>query len=205
VRLSAEEFIRQRMVLTPLSFRPDISLFRPKPESGLTAWLVEQGLGDVPPYWAYAWAGGAALALYLRDHPELVAGRSVLDFGSGGGLVAIAAAKAGAKVTAFEPDAIGRVATEINTEANGVAVSVRDVVTEAEIVLAGDVFYNAGIAAAVFETLSGLARGGTTVLIGDPFRQDLPAEQLTSLAEYAVPDFGSETLVRAGVFALGGR
>ena len=110
------------------------------PASGLTAWLVEQGMADVPPYWAYAWAGGAALALYLRDHPELVAGQSVLDFGSGGGLVAIAAARAGAKVTAFDSDAIGRVATEVNAEANGVAVSVRDVVTEAEIVLAGDVF-----------------------------------------------------------------
>jgi predicted nicotinamide N-methyase len=190
------------MVLAPLPFRPDISLYRPTPKSGLTGWLAEEGRCDEPPYWAYAWAGGAALTLFLRDHPERVAGKSVLDFGAGGGLVAIAAAKAGGRVTTFEPDPVGRMAAAVNAEANGVDFAVSAGVTEAEIILAGDVFYDAKVAAQTLPILLELAERGAQVLVGDPFRRDLPVARLTLLVAYDVPDFGSEDLVRAGVFSL---
>lgn len=200
--LSAEEFIRQRLVLSPLSFRPDILLYRPTPKSGLIGWLAEQDRADDPPYWAYAWAGGAVLAVYLSEHSEMVAGKTVLDFGAGGGLVGIAAAKAGAMVMAFEPDPIGRVATRLDAEANAVEITVITEIADAEIVLAGDVFYDAAVAARTLPTLLELAGRGATVLVGDPFRRDLPARQLELIAEYEVPDFGSDLCVRAGVFSL---
>jgi predicted nicotinamide N-methyase len=199
---SAEAFIKERLALEPLSFRPDIRLYRPTPRSGLTSWLAAQGHADQPPYWAYAWAGGAVLALHMQKHPELVAGRRVLDFGAGGGLVAIAAAKAGARVIAFEPDPMGQVAARLNAEANGVEVRLTEALADAEIVLAGDVFYDAAVAATTFPALTALAARGAKVLIGDPFRRDLPLEHLTLIDQHDVPDFGSERLVEAGVFAL---
>jgi predicted nicotinamide N-methyase len=202
VTLSAEAFIRQRFRLEPLAFRPDILLYRPVPQSGLIGWLAEQDRGDEPPYWAYAWAGGAGLAVYLAEHPETIAGRSVLDFGAGSGLVGIAAAKAGAQVTAFEPNPIGRVATAVNADANGVEIAISAEVVEAEIVLAGDVFYDAAVAERTLAALTALAASGSRVLVGDPFRRDLPLDRLKLVAEYRVPDFGSEVLVRSGVFAL---
>jgi predicted nicotinamide N-methyase len=202
VSLSPQQFIRERLVLAPLPFRPDISLYRPTPKSGLIGWLAEQDRADTPPYWAYAWAGGAVLATYLAEHPEVVAGRSVLDFGAGGGLVAIAAARAGATVTAFEPDPIGRAAIALNAEANGVSIAISDAIVEAEVGLAGDVFYDADVAAATLPALTHLAAQGTRILVGDPFRRDLPLDHLELIAEYRVPDFGSDAPVRSGVFAL---
>lgn len=190
------------MRLTPLPFRPDISLYRPHAQSGLHAWLAEMGREDAVPYWAYAWAGGAALALYLQDHPKLVAGKTVLDFGSGSGLVGIAAAKAGGVVTAFEPDAIGQCATKLNAAANQVAISVTDEVADCDVVLAGDVFYNEAVAAQTLPALRSLAAKGAHVLIGDPFRDALPLEELEQIADYGVPDMGSAEPVRAGVFTL---
>lgn len=199
---SPEAFIRERLVLTPLPFRPDISLYRPTPKSGLISWLAEQDRADEPPYWAYAWAGGAVLALHLVSHPELVENRTVLDFGAGGGLVAVAAAKAGAAVTAFEPDPIGRAAIALNAEANGVSIAISDAIVEAEVVLAGDVFYDADIAAATLPALTHLAAQGTRILVGDPFRRNLPLDHLELIAEYRVPDFGTDAPVHSGVFAL---
>jgi predicted nicotinamide N-methyase len=196
----AAQFIRERFELTPLPFRPDISLYRPTPHSGLNRWLAEQGHGETPPYWAYAWAGGAALALFLAEHPETVSGKSVLDFGAGSGLVSIAAAKAEARtVRAFEPDPIGQVAANLNADANGVDVVVVEEPAASEIVLAGDVFYDAAVAARTMPVLSELAQRAT-VLVGDPFRRDLPLEHLDQLAEYRVPDMGGGEPVRAGVF-----
>jgi predicted nicotinamide N-methyase len=200
--INVAQFIRERFELAPLPFRPDISLYRPTPRSGLNRWLAEQGHGETPPYWAYAWAGGSALALFLAEHPETVSGKSVLDFGAGSGLVAIAAAKAGARtVQAFEPDPIGRVAAKVNGEANGVDFMVVEQPVASEIILAGDVFYDAAVAARTLPVLSELARRGT-VLVGDPFRRDLPLGHLGQLAEYLVPDMGGGKLVRAGVFSL---
>jgi predicted nicotinamide N-methyase len=205
VSASLEDFIRTRLVLEPVRLRPDISLHRPTPRSGLTGFLAEHDCADEPPYWAYMWAGGVALALYLRDHPERVAGRNVLDFGAGSGLVGIAAAKAGAgRVLAFEPDPLGRIALRFNAEANEVEIGLSDAVEKPDIVLAGDVFYDAEVAASTLPVLSAYAANGANVLVGDPFRAALPLSVLEQIAEYAVPDMGSGALVQAGVFALRG-
>jgi predicted nicotinamide N-methyase len=202
VNLSPEDFIRQRFALSPLPFRPDIALYRPQPQSGLTAWLAAEDRADAPPYWAYAWAGGAALALYLQEHPEAVAGRTVLDFGSGSGLVAIAAARAGATVAAYDPAPLGRIATALNAEANGIRLTICEDPRGADIVLAGDVFYSAEVAASALPTLVAMARNGASVLVGDPFRRDLPTDRLTLTAQYQVPDMGGLELVPGGVFTL---
>lgn len=202
--LPPEEFIRTRLTLAPLPFRPDIALYRPTPKSGLIAWLAQQGRADDPPYWAYAWAGGAVLALYLQDHPESVAGKTVLDFGAGSGLVGIAAALAGAaKVWAIEPDPLAHSAMVLNAEANGAVLNswTEPTLPQVDIVLAGDVFYDAAVAQRTLPILA-TATDRSTVLIGDPFRRDLPLEHLTPLAEYTVPDMGGGAPVRAGVFAL---
>lgn len=202
--LSPEDFIRQRFTLAPLPFRPDISLYRPTPQSGLIGFLAQQGRADDPPYWAYAWAGGAVLALYLRDHPETVAGKTVLDFGAGSGLVGISAARAGAtKIWAIEPDPNAHAAMMLNAEANGVTLSswTEPSLPEVDLILAGDVFYDTSVTRHTLPILAAAAEG-TKTLVGDPFRRDLPLEHLTPLAEYTVPDMGGGAPVRAGVFAL---
>jgi predicted nicotinamide N-methyase len=201
VRPNPEEFIRDRLVLAPLSFRPDISLYRPTPQSGLTAWLAEMGRDDDPPYWAYAWAGGAALALYLRDHPETVAGKTVLDFGAGSGLVGIAALLAGAsRVFAIEPDPIACAAIALNAVANGASIDIwsHPDLPQVDIILAGDVFYERDVAT---KTMAILRTSPARVIVGDPFRRDLPLDMLDQCAEYEVPDVGGG-VTRAGVFAL---
>ena len=201
----AESFIRDRMPLRALPFRPDISIHAPTPQSGLNAWLASEDHDQTPPYWAYAWGGGAALALYLRDHPEAVAGRSILDFGAGSGLVGIAALKAGAStVIALERDVVGQVAIGLNAAANGVQLTpwAGSDLPDVDVVLAGDVFYTPEVMAETLAVLSTLADGGATVLVGDPFRRDLPLERLELVAEYLVADMGGSAPVRSGVFAL---
>ncbi len=150
-------------------------------------------IGLPPPFWAFAWAGGQALARYVGDNPERVAGKRVLDFASGSGLVAIAAAKAGAaRVEASEIDEFARVAIALNALENGVAVAVlaEDVVGADrgwDVILAGDVCYQKDMAEAVTPWLEGLARRGALVLVGDPRRSYLPLDRLERLIEYAVP------------------
>jgi predicted nicotinamide N-methyase len=149
--------------------------------------------GLPPPLWAFAWAGGQALARYLLDHPDTVRGRRVLDFGAGGGISAIAAARAGAAdVEASEIDRFAIAAIEANARVNSVAVRARleDLVGVDEgweVVLAGDVAYEAGPTAAIFDWLGGLAARGATVLVGDPGRSFLPKSRLSSLATYQTP------------------
>lgn len=201
MRQTPEEFIRDRLLLAPLSFRPDISLYRPTPQSGLAAWLAELGHDDDPPYWAYAWAGGAALALYLRDYPETVTGRTVLDFGAGSGLVGIAAVRAGAsRVLAVEPDPIASAAITLNAAANDASIEIwrHPGLPEVDIILAGDVFYDREVAT---RTMAILRNSPACVIVGDPFRRDLPLELLEQRAEYQVPDVGGG-VTRAGIFAL---
>lgn len=201
---SPEDFIRQRFTLAPLPFHPDISLYRPTPQSGLIGFLAAQGRADEPPYWAYAWAGGAVLALYLKDHPEVVTGKTVLDFGAGSGLVGIAAARAGAtKIWAIEPDSNAHAAMMLNAEANGTIIAswTDPTLPEVDLILAGDVFYDASVTRHTLPILAAAAEK-TKILVGDPFRRDLPLDHLDLLAEYTVPDMGGGAPVRAGVFVL---
>ncbi|WP_297577732.1 50S ribosomal protein L11 methyltransferase [Devosia sp.] len=198
---SFADYVRTRFVLTPLSYRPDIALYGPTPGSGLTAFLGRLGRTEAPPYWAYGWAGGAALVLYLNDNPQDVAGRSVLDFGAGSGLVGIAAAMAGATVTAYEPDPLGQLALTLNAGANGVSIAQGNATTATEVVLAGDVFYDASVAAVTLPLLEAHAARGARVIVGDPFRRDLPRTMLEQIGEYMVPDMGGGE-VAAGIFTL---
>src|SRR5690348_9337124 len=147
-----------------------------------------------PPFWAFAWAGGQALARYLLDHPETVAGREVLDFGSGSGLVAIAAAKAGAaRVTAADIDPFAAAAIALNAALNGAPVSVitDDLLDGAtrfwKLVTTGDICYEQPMAERAMRWLRRLAGRGSTVLLGDPGRAYLPTAGLCEVARYDVP------------------
>lgn len=152
-----------------------------------------QEIGVEPPFWAFAWAGGQGLARYILDNPQIVAGKRVVDFATGSGLVAIAAMKAGAAgVLASDIDPFCADAVALNAAANGVTVSTtdRDLVGEApgcDVLLAGDVFYDRAFAARLVPWLRDLSAAGVTVLVGDPGRAYLPREKLTELARYEVP------------------
>ncbi len=188
-------FIRVNTRLLAVPHAPEISLHLADEATALWEKTEEQ-LGEIglpPPFWAFAWAGGQALARYVLDNPELVAGRRVLDFASGSGLVAIAAAMAGAaQVEASEIDGFAIDAIAINAQVNNVAIAPRagDIVGADEgwdVVLAGDVSYERDMAQRVTDWLQGLAGRGATVLIGDPGRSYLARERLTPVAEYRVP------------------
>ena len=152
------------------------------------------GLGQLPPpYWAFAWAGGQALARYVLDHPQDVAGKTVLDFGTGSGLVAIAAARAGAAhVAAAELDPIAVAAAALNAAANNVRIETIDhdlIGAERcwDVVLAGDMCYEQPLAGRLLSWLRPMAQAGTRVLLGDPGRNYSPASGIVRLATYAVP------------------
>ena len=164
------------------------------------------------PFWAHAWVGGQALARYLLDAPAVVAGRRILDFGAGGGLVAIAAAKAGGTwVTACDIDPMACAAIPLNAVLNGVQVDVvaddllgRDL-EENLVVLAGDVWYERHLAERVTPWLRRLSAGGHTVLIGDRRRAFFPKSGLEPLAHYTIPtstEVESETTSPAGVWRV---
>ena len=159
--------------------------------------LTEEALAEIglpPPFWAFAWAGGQALARYVLDHPQTVAGRRVLDFAAGSGIVAVAAARAGAaRVLAADIDAFCEAAVGLNAEANAVdvAFTAEDMLdlpppAWAEVILAGDICYEKPLAEAVMGWLAAARAAGATVLIGDPGRSYFPREGLTKLAEYQV-------------------
>jgi predicted nicotinamide N-methyase len=198
-------FIRTNTRLKPVPHVPEIALY--VADESVPMWeKTEEELGAIglpPPYWAFAWAGGQALARHVLDHPDIVAGKRVLDLAAGSGLVAIAAAKAGAApVIAADIDAFTEDAIALNTEANGVYVEVlmRDLLAEKDlldgatpetsrydVILVGDLFYERGTAARALAFLDRNVAACTRVLIGDPGRTYLPKERLTRLAEYSVP------------------
>jgi predicted nicotinamide N-methyase len=147
-----------------------------------------------PPYWAFAWAGGQALARYVLDRPESVAGRRVLDFGAGSGLLSIAASRAGAAaVTAADIDPFAAAAIALNAALNGASVMVEsaDLIDSAgdpwDVVLVGDMCYERPLAERLTAWLRRLAGVGATVLLGDPGRNYLPGSGLSELARYTVP------------------
>jgi predicted nicotinamide N-methyase len=152
--------------------------------------LAAQGVP--PPFWAFAWAGGQALSRYVLDHPETVRGKRVLDFASGSGLSAIAAAKAGAShVLATEIDTFAVAAIGLNAQVNEVEVTaelVDAVGTDQgwDTVIAGDICYEREMSARVFAWLRALAGRGALVLIGDPGRNYLPSSHLVEIAVYDV-------------------
>ena len=153
------------------------------------------GAGEAPPFWAAAWPGGLALARYVLDSPEVVAGRPVLDLGAGSGLVAVAARLAGAdSAVASDVDPYSHAAVALNAELNGVpGIEVVGDVLGGEppadtVVLAGDVCYDREMTARVLPWLFTAWTRGSTVLLGDPGRAYLPAEGLVPVASYEIPD-----------------
>jgi predicted nicotinamide N-methyase len=188
-------FIQENLRLLPAPSVPEISLHTAHPASGL--WRLLGRENEIPPYWAYHWAGGTVLARYLLDHPETAAGKRVIDLGTGSGIVAIAAAKCGAGcVTAIDVDPIAVAAAGLNAAANGVAIDAvcKDILDqpppEVDLCVAGDLFYNASLAKRALPFLAQCRNAGIDVLIGDPGRQPLPRSELRLLAGYAVADFG---------------
>lgn len=195
VTFDYERFIRAETNLSRAPLVPEIRLRLAEEATAL--WAKTEAELDAlqlpPPFWAFAWAGGQALARYILDRPALIAGKTVLDFACGSGLVAIAAARAGARhVTANDIDSFALAATLFNAAENAVTIETRagDMIGAAvdfDVVLAGDIAYEQETARRVVDWLDGLARTGTLVLVGDPRRTYLARDRLVPLAAYDVP------------------
>ncbi len=193
-------FIRANTVLEPTALVPELRLHQAT--TLVPLWEASEAElernGVPPPYWAFAWAGGQALARYLLDNPALVAGKRVLDFGAGSGLQGLAAARAGAAaVLAVDIDPFACVAMRLNAEANGVALEVSDADWIGrdnpgwDVILAGDVCYEKPMAGRVEAWLRRLAgpdqpNGGALVLVGDPGRTYFPRQGMERITGYAV-------------------
>jgi len=171
------------------------------------------GIAGAPiPYWAFAWAGGLALARFVEEHPDEVVRRHVLDLATGSGLVAIAAARAGASmVTGADVDPFAEAAVALNARANGVPIAfvARDLLDEeppdVDVILAADTWYEGPLAERVLPWLRAAARRGIRVLVGDPGRRYLPAEGLVPIASYQVEtttQLEDRAVVRSTVFTL---
>ncbi|MGD1878383.1 MAG: methyltransferase [Kiloniellaceae bacterium] len=195
LRQDPEDFIRANTRREPPPLVPEVTLYLasevvPLWEATETE-MAEQGLP--PPFWAFAWAGGQALARYLLDHPEVVRGKRVLDFAAGSGLQGIAAKLAGAaSVEAVDIDAFACAACRLNATANDIEITVReaDVVgcpnAGWDVVLAGDVCYEGPAAARITAWLRSLATDDCLVLMGDPGRTYLPKQGLERIIAYGV-------------------
>jgi predicted nicotinamide N-methyase len=193
------EIIRTATRLRPVPLVPEIRLHQAG--DPISLWqrteLISGRTGLDPPFWAFAWAGGQALARYLLDHPETVRGRHPLDIASGSGLVAIAAAMAGsAAVTAYDIDPLAATAIQMNAKANGVRVMAvcADILDQDDLPAAGtdpilvaDAFYDSDLARRVIRFAERAHARGATVLVGDFGRAFLPRDRLTPLASYDVP------------------
>ena len=197
----AEEIIRGSTTLSPVVLVPEIRLYQAS--EPMSVWQhTEQATGRTgldPPFWAFAWAGGQALARYLLDHPGAVTGRHVIDVASGSGLVAIAAVLAGAAgVTAYDIDPLAATAITANAEANGVAIPAvcTDVLSGlppdgTDLVLVADAFYERDLAGRVLRFAERSQARGAAVLAGDFGRAYLPRARLAPLASYDVPGLGA--------------
>jgi predicted nicotinamide N-methyase len=158
--------------------------------------MTEEELEEIglpPPFWAFAWAGGQALARHVLDHPDIVRGRRVLDVASGSGLVGIAAMRAGAAAaTCADIDTFAGHAARLNGALNDVVLSTTETdpleaPADADVILVGDLFYDRDIAARLLVWLRAQSARGCEVLVGDPGRTYLPKDALEKIAEYAVP------------------
>jgi predicted nicotinamide N-methyase len=186
-----EALVRSATAVAAVPFVPEISLRTAAEPFGL--W--DRTERDAPPFWAFPWAGGQGLARYVLDHAETVAGRRVLDVAAGSGLVAIAAAKAGARaVLATDIDEHALAAIALNAAANGASqVTPRrlDLAAadhgDAEVILAADVFYQRDLAAVALTFLKAARHAGATVLVADPSRAFVPRAELTPVTTYELP------------------
>lgn len=184
-----------RLRLLEVPFVPEVRLYLAQDPTVWWARMEAQaGMPLSPPFWASAWAGGRALARYVLDHPAVVAGRRVLDLAAGSGLVAIAAAKAGAAaVTANDIDPYAIAATMLNARANGVNVARRlaDLLDgdggDADTILVGDAFYTGSLTRRVQAFLDRAAARGARALVGDPARGHLPTTGWHTVASYEMP------------------
>lgn len=189
-------FIRDNTRLQAPPHTPELSLHLADEVTPIWK-LTEEALEEIglpPPFWAFAWAGGQALARYVLDHPEIVAGKRVIDFATGSGIVAVAAMKAGAaRVLAADIDVFCEAAVGLNADANAVEIAFTDQnlldapPPEADVLLAGDICYERPMAEAVMDWLGQGRAAGARVLIGDPGRTYFPKDGLEKLAEYQVP------------------
>lgn len=203
-------FIRAHTILKPVALTPEIQLYQAR--NAISLWQETEAAaatsGLPPPYWAFAWAGGQALARYLLDHPAMVQGRRVLDLGAGGGLAGIAAAKSGAaSVLAADIDSFACAATGLNAAANRCTITItdQDVVAGSgawDVILVGDLFYERPLAERL---LAWLTHQNAAVLLGDPGRSYFPRTGVEKLASYRVPttrELEDREIRDTGVFML---
>jgi predicted nicotinamide N-methyase len=210
---AAEIFIRRHTLIASPPIVPEIALYLASEITPIwQATEAELAAAEVPPpFWAFAWAGGQALARHILDHPDLVRGRRVLDFGAGSGLGSIAAALAGAAhVRAVDIDPIACTVIGINAALNGVAfeIDAEDVIgsdPRADVVLVGDMCYERPLAERLLVWLREAAARGVLVLLGDPGRNYSPASGVVEIARYSVPtslELEDRTERSAAVFRL---
>lgn len=211
---NAPEFIAANTRLQTVPHAPEISLWLADEITPLWR-LTEEELGEMglpPPFWAFAWAGGQALARWLLDHPAEVAGKRVIDLATGSGLVAVAAMKAGAaSVLAADIDPFCAAAVAANARSNGVEIAFTNAnlldapPPPVDLICAGDVFYEKPMAEAVLAWLKQAQANGTRVIVGDPGRTYFPKSGLTLLAEYTVPttrELEDQEVKRSRVWSL---
>ena len=211
---NAPDFIAANTRLQAVPHAPEISLWLADEITPLWR-LTEEELGEMglpPPFWAFAWAGGQALARWLLDHPDQVTGKRVIDLATGSGLVAVAAMKAGAaSVLAADIDPFCAAAVAANAASNGVEIAFTDAnlldapPPPADLICAGDVFYEKPMAEAVLVWLKQAQANGTRVIVGDPGRTYFPKSGLTLLAEYTVPttrELEDQEVKRSRVWSL---
>lgn len=192
-----DDFIRANTVLEAPSMVPELRLHLATDMTPI--WRASEAdlerMGVPPPYWAFCWPGGQAIARHILDHPELVRGRRVLDFAAGSGMAAFAAIKAGAaSAIGNDIDAYAVAAMRLNAEANGLAIEIdgRDLLMQQaqrdfDVILAGDVCYERPLAEAVFAWLQAHAKLGALVLLGDPGRSYRPTQGIEEIARYDIP------------------
>jgi predicted nicotinamide N-methyase len=210
--MTPEDFITANAALMAPPLVPEIKLYLATEVVPLWRATEEElaKIGVPPPYWAFAWAGGQALARYVLDNPAIVVGKHVLDIGSGSGLVALAAAKAGAaSVLAADIDSFACAAIRLNATANTIAVTTtQDDLIGApnawDVILVGDLFYERPLAERL---LAWLLPFSVPTLLGDPGRNYFPKERVEKLATYSVQttrDLEDREIRETGVYRLKG-
>ena len=207
-------FVRANTSILSPPLVPEIKLHLA--HEALPIWQkTEDELGKIglpPPFWAFAWAGGQALARYILDTPSTVSGKRIIELASGSGMVGIAAIKAGAaSVLSADIDLFSTAAIKVNAELNAVSLSITSedllasAVPNTDLILVGDLFYEKGVAERCLAWLEQAQVKGIDVLIGDPGRSYLPKDRLVKVAEYSVPvsrDLEDAEIKRTAVWRL---